>query len=218
MRNDLRVESASSFHHKYKSRNFSSNSSAISLALRAFRMFRPIWSRWLPKLHSWRYTWLHGLHATTLVPGRRITFFRLLLSSSKLCSNWQLTACCLQLPACTLNAKLTISSCQIGTTQIQTHAHRRRRFWWEGETPRKKKNWSRLLFTPFLPLCFSFFCSLRLVLLFELFKHYFSKLFRICLHFYVVDVLLLWHLVVVCLFYQLLIISTRFSPNNFFPF
>lgn len=86
-------------------------------------MFRSTWSRCLPKLHFWRSTWLHGLHATTLVPGRRITFFRLLLSSSKLCSNWQLTACCLQLPARTLNAKLTISSCQNGVAQIQTHAH-----------------------------------------------------------------------------------------------
>lgn len=169
VRNDQRVESASSFHHKHKSRNFSSNSSAISRSLSG----RSGCSDQPGPAGCQNFTLGVTLDFTDYMrrPWSQVEespFFRLLLSSSKLCSNWQLTACCLQLPACTLNAKLTISSCQTGWHKYK-HAHIDDDFGERAKRRERRKKWSRLLFTPFLPLCFSFFCSLRLVLLFELF-------------------------------------------------
>lgn len=94
----------------------------LSLSLRTFRMFRSTWSRWLPKLYFWRYTWLHGLHATTLVPGRRITFFS--PSPQQQQTLQQLTADSLLFTAACLHVKRKTDDQQLskrGGTNTNTH-------------------------------------------------------------------------------------------------
>lgn len=154
-------------------------------------MFRPTWSpsQNLPLL----------LHLTTDYddPGPRSkNNFFFSPRTGQTWSNWQLTACCLQLPALSLNAKLTnvISAAVKRRANTNTNT-----IWWEGETPRRKK-WKSSSFYSFL--LFYTFCFAACFVV-SLFMQYFSKLFPLLLMpFLLLFCLPIWHLVVVCLFYQ----------------